>query len=168
MADVAALQLLVPGAEPLLDAVRGLPGVGLLEPAHVSLGYPWRPAGEANPAVVAAAAAAVPPFALRLVRLGRFGPDARGRVLLHAVPEDDGPVRALARLVGGDLRDTHLSVARVLAGTDVDDVAARVEHLLPLTCPVEVLELTVQEQGAWRPGVSFGLGQGPRPGPTSP
>lgn len=157
MADVAALQLLVPGAEPLLDAVRGLPGVGLLEPAHVSLGYPWRPAAEADAGLVALAAAHVPPFALRFGVLGRFGPDPRGRVVLHAVPDDDAPVRALAAVVGGDLRDTHLSVARVLAGTDVDAVAARVEHLLPLVCRVEVLELTVQRDRVWLPGLRVRL-----------
>lgn len=168
MPDVASLQLLVPGAEPLLDAVRGLPGVGLLEPAHVSLGYPWRPSAHADPALVAAAAARVPPFVLRFARLDRFAPDLRGRVVLHAVPDDDAPVRVLAEAVGGDLRDTHLSVARVLAGTDVDEVAARVEHLLPLACPVEVLELTVQEGRTWQPGVRFRLGQEPRPAPATP
>ena len=157
MADVAALQLLVPGAEPLLDAVRGLPGVGLLEPAHVSLGYPWRPAAEADPGLVALAAAQVPPFVLRFGALGRFGPDPRGRVLLHAVPDDDAPVRALARVVGGELRDTHLSIARVLAGTDVDEVAARLEPLLPLTCPVGVLELTLQRERVWLPGLRVRL-----------
>lgn len=155
--DLASLQLLVPGAEPLLDAVRGRAGVGLLEPAHVSLGYPWRPAAEADAALVALAAARVPPFVLRLARLGRFDPDTRGRVVLHAVPDDDGPVRALAGLVGGDLRDTHLSVARVLPGTDVDEVAALVEHLLPLDVAVEELELTVQRDRRWLPGLRVRL-----------
>ena len=157
MPDVASLQLLVPGAEPLLDAVRGLPGVGLLEPAHVSLGYPWRPAAEADAVLVALAASLVPPFVLRLGRLGRFDADPRGRVVLHAVPDDDAPVRALADAVGGDLRDTHLSVARVLPGTDVDEVAALVEHLLPLECPVTELELTVQRDRRWLPGLRVRL-----------
>ncbi|MCW2606332.1 MAG: hypothetical protein JWO60_1025 [Frankiales bacterium] len=158
MPDVSSLQLLVPGAEPLLDAVRGLPGVGLLEPAHVSLGYPWRQAEDADPDVVARAAALVPPFVLRFGRLGRFDPDQRGRVVLHAVPDDDRHVRILAAVVGGDLHDTHLSVARVLPEGDIDDVAARVEHLLPLECRVEVLELTVQEGRRWLPGTRFPLG----------
>lgn len=161
MPDVAALQLLVPGAGPLLDAVRGLPGVGLLEPPHVSLGYPWRPAADADVELVRAAAAAVPPFVLRFAGVRRYSPDGRGRVLLHVVPADDGPVRRLAELVGADLRSPHLSVARVLTGTDVDEVAARVAPLLPLVAPVEVLELTVQQGGVWQPGLAVLLGAGP-------
>lgn len=147
----------MPGAEALLDAVRGRPGVGLLEPAHVSLGYPWRPAAEADPELVRLAAAVVPAFHVRFAGLSRFPPDVRGRVLLHVVPDDDAPVRHLARLLGGDLRQAHLSVARVLDGTDVDAVAARVEHLLPLVCRVEELELTVQQDGTWLPGTRFPL-----------
>ena len=99
----------------------------------------------------------MPRFVLRFTSLGRFGPDPRGRVVLHAVPDDDEPVRALAKVVGADLRDTHLSVARVLAGTDVDEVAERVEHLLPLTCPAEVLELTVQRDRVWLSGLQVRL-----------
>ncbi len=123
----------------------------------MSLGYPWRPAAEADPDLVRLAAAVVPAFAVRFARLSRFAPDLRGRVLLHVVPDDDAPVRRLAGLLGGDLRATHLSVARVLAGTDVDEVAARVEPLLPLVCRVEELELTVQQDGAWLPGTRFPL-----------
>ena len=156
--DVAALQLLVPGAEPLLDAVRGLPGVGLLEPAHVSLGYPWRAADDADAALVAAAAAASAPFVVRFAAVRRFDPDARGRVLVHVAPEDDGPVRALAASVGADLRAPHLSVARVLAEGDPDAVAAAVSPLLPLTVPVEVLELSVQVDGRWQRPQRFRLG----------
>jgi hypothetical protein len=140
--------------------VRGLPGVGLLEPAHVSLGYPWRAAGEADPDLVRRAARSVAPFSLRFAALGRFAPDGRGRVLLHLVPDDDEPVRRLAAAVGADLRSTHLSVARVLAGTDVDEVAAPVAPLLPLVCRVEVLELTVQVGGVWQPGLAVPLGTG--------
>ena len=158
MPDVASLQLLVPAAEPLLDAVRGRPGVGMLEPAHVSLGYPWRPAEEADEALARAAAASVPPFRLRLSSVGTFEPDRRGRVVVRVVPEDDAPVRALATAVGGDLRDTHLSVARVLAGGDLDGVLAAVAPLLPLEATVTVLELTVQRDGVWQPGVHLPLG----------
>lgn len=165
MPDVAALQLLVPAAEPLLDAVRDLPHVGLLEPAHVSLGYPWRPAAQADPDVVRRAAARVPAFDLVLGRVRAFAADPRGRVLVHAVPEDDAPFRRLAALVEADLRDVHLSVARVLPAGDVDAVLARVAPLLPLTCRVAVLELTVQRDGAWQPGLRLPLASGVLPGP---
>ncbi len=156
--DVAALQLLVPGAELLLDAVRGRPGVGLLEPAHVSLGYPWRAAADVDPELVRAAAASVPPFDLRFTALLRFPPDVRGRTLVHVVPDDEGPLRRLAAVAGADLRTPHLSVARVLRGTDVDAVAALVEPLLPLVARVEELELTVQQDGVWQPGLRVRLG----------
>lgn len=158
MPDVAALQLLVPGAEPLLSAVRGRPGVGLLEPAHMSLGYPWRAASEVDVAVVHVAAAQVPPFRVRFGELRRFAPDKRGRTLLHVVPDDLGPLRVLAGAVGADLRTPHLSVARVLPGTDVDALAALVAPLLPLVAAVEELELTVQAGGVWQEGERFRLG----------
>lgn len=158
MPDVAALQLLVPGAERLLAAVRGRPGVGLLEPAHVSLGYPWRAASDVDVALVRAAVRLVPPFVARFGELRRFAPDARGRTLLHVVPDDVEPLHVLARAVGADLRTPHLSVARVLPGTDVGAVAALVAPRLPLVAAVETLELTVQAGGVWSEGERFRLG----------
>lgn len=158
--DVAALQLLVPGALPLLDAVRGLPGAALLPPPHMSLGYPWLSADEAldRLADVRAAAAAVPAFDAVLPEVRRFAPDSRGRVLVHVAPVDETPVRALAAALGADLRDVHLSVARVTGDGDPDAVAAAVAPLLPLTVRVSELELTVRRDGAWQPGLRFPLG----------
>lgn len=157
MTDVAALQLLVPEAEPLLDAVRGVPRVGLLEPAHVSLGYPWRPADRVDRELVRQAAQATAPFEVRLGQVRAFAPDARGRVLVHAVPDDERPFRALAALAEADLRDVHLSLARVLPGGDVAQVVRRVEPLLPVVATLRVLELTVQGEGVWQPGERFPL-----------
>ena len=160
--DVSALQLLVPAARPLLDAVRGLPGAALLPPPHISLGYPWLAADEAlaRLADVSAAAAAVPAFDAVLPEVRRFAPDTRGRVLVHVAPVDGSPVRALAGRLGADLRDVHLSVARVTADGDPDAVAAAVARLLPLTARVSVLELTVRRDGTWQPGLRFPLGSG--------
>jgi hypothetical protein len=115
---------------------------------------------------VRAAAAAVGPVALRFAGLRRFAPDARGRTLLHVAPDDEAPLRRLAALVGGDLRSPHLSVARVLPGTDVDAVAALVEPLLPLEVVATVLELTVQRGGVWQPG-GAGAAQGRTSGYTA-
>lgn len=157
MTDVAALQLLVPEAEPLLDAVRGMPRVGLLEPAHVSLGYPWRTADRVDRQLVRRAAQATAAFEVRLGQVRAFAPDARGRVLVHAVPDDDRPFRALAALVEADLRDVHLSLARVLPGGDLQQVVRRVEPLLPVVAALCVLELTVQRDGAWQAGERFPL-----------
>lgn len=150
--DISALQLLVPAAEVLIDAVRGEPAVGLLEPAHVSLGYPWLPAADALAAVPRLAAAAASTAAMDglLRRLDAFPADPRGRVLLHAAPVPAGPVRALAEALGAGPITPHLSIARVLADGDVDAVRARVEPLLPLPVRLETLELTVRVDGRWQ------------------
>ena len=142
--------------------MRGLPGAGLLEPPHVSLGYPWLPAddAEAQQDRVRAAAAAVPAFEALLVGPHRFAPDARGRVLVHARLADDAPVRALARALVADLRDVHLSVARVTTDGDVAAVEAAVAPLLPLAVRVEVLELTVRRAGRWSRVLGAPLGAG--------
>lgn len=152
MPDVGSLQLLLPGAGVLLEAVRGLPGVGLLEPPHVSLGYPWVPADEALARAdeVRAAASGVPAAQVLLTGPHRFAPDARGRVLVHARLADEEPARRLARALGAQLRDVHLSVARVLPDGDVAAVEAAVAPLLPLAVPVVGLELTVQLERVWR------------------
>lgn len=159
MTNIAALQLLVPEAEPLLDAVRGLRHVGLLEPAHVSLGYPWRSADQADSSMVADAAARTGAFDVRLVEVRAFAPDKRGRVLVHVVPDDERPFRALAALLDADLRDVHLSVARVLPAGDADEVIRRTRQLLPVVATVRVLELTLQRDGAWQPGQRFAFSE---------
>lgn len=162
--DIGSLQLLLPAAGVLLDAVRALPGVSLLEPPHVSLGYPWLPAEEALAAAdrVREAAAAVPGFAAVLTGPHRFAADTRRRTVVHARLEDDAPVRALASALGADLRDVHLSIARVLPDGDPDAVAAAVAALLPLRVPVEGLELTVRQEGRWSRALLAPLG---RPAP---
>lgn len=79
-------------------------------------------------------------------------------MLVHAVPDDDRPFRALAALVQADLRQVHLSVARVLREADVDDVVRRLHSLLPITATARTLELTAQRDGVWPPGQRFSLG----------
>ena len=142
--------------------MRGVEGAALLEPAHVSLGYPWRPTAEALAALdeVRAAAARVPAFDALLGGPHAFAPDGRGRVLVHARLADEGPVRALAALLGADLRQVHLSVARVLPGGDVAQVQALVAPLLPRTVRVDHLDVTVQLAGRWAPALRVPLGAG--------
>lgn len=161
MADVSALQLLLPGAQVLLRAVRDLPGVSLLLPPHVSLGYPWLPADAARAALpaVSRTAAAEPAFDALLTGPHAFAPDARGRVLVHARLADDGPVRRLAARLGADLREVHLSIARVLPSDgSVQDVLAAVAPLLPLSTAVRHLELTVQADRVWSRALLAPLG----------
>ncbi len=150
----------MPGAAGLLDAVRHLPGAGLLEPPHVSLGYPWLPAPQALQRLdrVRAAASGVPVFRARLTGPHRFVPDSRGRTVVHARPDDDGPFVELARVLGADLRDVHLSVARVLADGDLAAVEEALRPLLPLEVEVRALELTVQESRTWRRALLAPLG----------
>lgn len=144
--------------------MRGLPGAALLEPPHVSLGYPWLPAAQARTELerVRAAAATVPAFDAVLLGPHAFPPDARGRVLVHALLADEGPVRALAALLGADLRAVHLSVARLLPGADAERVAAAVAPLLPCTARVTELEVTVQRAGRWEPALLAPLWAGHR------
>ena len=105
-----------------------------------------------------AAAAAVAAFPTVLTGPHRFAPDRRGRVLVHARLADEAPVRALADALSADLRDVHLSLARVLPDGDLDAVEAALAPLLPCPVRVEVLELTVQLDGRWQPGQRFPLG----------
>ena len=147
----------------LLSAVRDLPGVGLLEPPHVSLGYPWLPAAAALEQLdrVREAAARVPPFEALLTGPHAYPADPRGRVLLHARLADERPVRELARLLGADLRDVHLSLARLRPGTDEDAVRGALAPLLPLQVAVVELDVTVQRAGRWEPALRQRLGAPP-------
>lgn len=149
--DPSALYLLVPDAEVLLDAVRGLPGVALLEPAHISLGYPWLTAEQAlsQLAVVREVATATRAWDVVLTGPERFDTDVRGRTVVHLRPEDDGPFVGLADRLGAALRTPHLSVARVLATGDVAAVEQRLAALLPLRTRVEELEVTVRSGRVW-------------------
>jgi hypothetical protein len=145
----SALYLLVPAAEELLDAVRGLPGVALLEPAHISLGYPWLTAEQARERLdeVRAVAAARPPIEAVLSGPQRFTADVRGRLVVHLVPADDTPFRELSAALGGRLDTPHLSVARVrlAAGPGgVERVEAALRVLLPLRTSIDELEVTVR------------------------
>ena len=142
--------------------MRGVEGAALLEPAHVSLGYPWLPSAQALAALddVRAAAARVPAFTALLVGPHAFAADSRGRVLVHVRLADERPVRALAALLEVDLRQVHLSVARVLPGGDVAQVQALVAPLLPLSVRVDRLDVTVQRGGRWAPALRVPLGGG--------
>jgi hypothetical protein len=146
---LSALYLPVAQAEPLLDAVRGRPGVALLEPAHISLGYPWLPDAADRLDEVKAAAAAVAPAQVQLVGPELFTQDSRRRVVVHALLSDDAVPRALAERLRAPLRTAHLSIARVRRGTDPGGVLAAVAALLPLTVRLDELELTTRDSHGW-------------------
>ncbi|MCW2622337.1 MAG: 2-5 ligase family protein [Frankiales bacterium] len=168
--DPSALYLLVPAAEPLLDAVRELPGVSLLEPAHISLGYPWLDAGQALERLdeVRAVVAATAAWEVELDGPERFDVDVRGRQVVYLRPADDRPFAALAEALGGRLGRPHLSVARVLAGAGlpgVERVEAVLRPLLPLRTRIDHVEVTVRlGPSSWSTVLQAPLGvqRGPR------
>lgn len=158
--DPSALYLPVPDAEPLLDAVRDLPGVALLEPAHVSLGYPWVTAEQARARLDEVREVAARTAAWDVVLAGphRFDTDVRGRTVVHLVPEDDAPFLALAKALGAGLRTPHLSVARVLAAGSPQEVEGRLAGLLPLRTSLRELEVTVRSGRTWSSALRVSLG----------
>jgi hypothetical protein len=155
---LSALFLTVPEAEPLLDAVRGMPGVALLEPAHISLGYPWLPDAHLHVQEVCDAAAAVASGTVRLQGPELFSQDIRRRTVVHAQLSDESIPRALAALLGAPLRTPHLSIARVRHHGDLAAVVDAVAHLLPLTVHLDCLELTVKTTTGWETLVRAPLG----------
>ncbi len=146
---LSALFLVVADAEPLLDAVRGLPGVSLLEPAHISLGYPWVEDAVERVEEVRAAAASVASGAVDLLGPELFVQDVRRRTVVHATLSDDTVPRALAQALDAPLRTPHLSIARVRHHADAEQIAAVVAPYLPLRVRLTELELTVREHAGW-------------------
>lgn len=144
---LAALFLPVPEAEPLLDAVRGAPAVSLLEPAHISLGYPW--GRDPDVELVRRVAAAVPAGDTLLVGPELFEQDVRRRTVVHALLSDSSVPRALAQALHAPLRTPHLSIARVGRHGDVPAVVDAIAHLLPLAVRLDTLELTVRTDTGW-------------------
>ena len=153
---LSALFLVVPEAEVLLDAVRGLDGVGLLEPAHISLGYPW----VASPDVsrVEAAAAQVRPRVVDLRGPELFVQDVRQRTVVHALLSDESVPRRLAELLEAPLRTPHLSIARVRRNGDVGAVVDAVTPLLPLRARLATLALTLRTDTGWQTLADVPLG----------
>ena len=109
---------------------------------------------------VRAAAARVPAFDALLVGPHAFAPDGRGRVLVHVRLADERPVRALAALLGADLRQVHLSVARVLPGGDVARCRPSWRRCCRGACGATELDVTVQRAGRWAPALRVPLGAG--------
>lgn len=77
---------------------------------------------------------------------------------MHARLADESPVRALAAAAGATVGSVHLSLARVTAEGSVADVRTALEALLPREVPVDVLELTVRQDGAWSTALHAPLG----------
>jgi 2'-5' RNA ligase len=156
--EKSALYLVVPDAEVLLDAVRGMPGVTLLEPAHITLAYPWVGDPEARLDDVRTACGEVPAATVVLHGPSSFEQDVRGRTVVHASLSDERVPQDLAARLASPLRTPHLSIARVRRSGDVDEVVAAVAHLLPLTVRLELVEVTRRDPSGWTTILTAPLG----------
>lgn len=156
----SAIDVYLPELAGLLDRWR-VPTVAVAAkgmPPHITVLYPWRP-GPLQASDLADAAAAVadlPPFALSLLRLGRFPG------VLYLRPEPDDDLRALTRRLADAFPDTppyggqfpdptpHLTVATAATKGELDQIEAEVSaHLgphLPLTLTISTL--AIEEEGS--------------------
>jgi 2'-5' RNA ligase len=163
----STVQLDVPAALPLQEAVADVPGVTLLAPPHISLAWHWLPADHAvvHASLLAALVERTPAFPLRFDRLAAFPPDGRGRVVVHAQPEPVEPIRALAAAVWA-LADEpppepdwtpHLSVGRVPRGGPVAEVLQRAAAALPIETSADAVHLHVHDRLRWEVAGVFRL-----------
>lgn len=159
MAGLTALQLMVPDLDPLLDQLRPvLPaGSSVMDPAHISLGYPWLELETARAVIddVAAALAHESPFDVVMSGPRRFEPDADGRVLVWLEPQPVAAVHALSWVISDasdhDLEDftPHCSIVRMQDGVDPTPLERLVQPHLPVTARLHHLELRVQDGDDW-------------------
>jgi hypothetical protein len=167
MARVSALQLAVPAVDPLLDELHPLlpAGATVLDPAHISFGYPWL-APEAALAVVddvAAALAEEPAVDVTLLGPRRFAPDRAGRVTVWLDPRPTPPLRDLGRAIAAVARRPAAAItppssrARRPAGVDPTPVEEVVAPRLPLVTRLDRVDLHVQASGGWRHARSMPL-----------
>jgi hypothetical protein len=159
MAGLSALQLLVPAVDPLLTALRPrLPAdATVLDPGHISFGYPWLEPEVARTVIddVARALLAEHPFDVVLDGPQRFPADAGGRVTVHLVPEPVAALHALASLVSEasdheiDDFTPHCSLVRLPAGADPGPLEALVRPHLPLHARLDTVVFQVQTGSGW-------------------
>ncbi|WP_433888582.1 2'-5' RNA ligase family protein [Streptomyces sp. CA-111067] len=170
----SVLLIAVPEAEPVVGGVRERYDTAAAEgiPAHLTVLYPFLPAGRIDAEVLAALHelfAEYRPFALRFAEFGRF-PGA-----LWLAPQPDGPVRELTAAVaarwpeappyGGAFDDPvpHLTVAQGQEERTYDGIEREFADRLPFQAQVAEVRLLVFD-GAWQRLAVFPLGGGSRSG----
>lgn len=168
MARVSALQLVVPAVDPLLDDLRPLlpDGATVLDPAHISFGYPWLEPKAALAVIDDVADALARRQALDITLLGprRFAPDGRGRMTVWLDPRPATALHALARVVGEasghpiDDFTPHCSLLRVPAHVDPGPFDRLVALHLPIVTRLDRVELHVQASGGWQHARTLRLG----------
>jgi 2'-5' RNA ligase len=164
-----ALIITVPEADALVGGAREKydPAAGRGIPAHVTVLYPYLPAGRIDEALLAELRglfAGYEPFELGFAGFGRF-PD-----LLWLAPEPDGPVRALTAAVaarwpeappyGGVFDDPmpHLTVAIKQPQEVFDAMEQEFAAGLPLRTRVAGVHLVVSDGTRWQHRETFPLG----------
>lgn len=172
MAGISALQLAVPAVDPLLDELRtALPEPAtILDPAHISFGYPWLEptAGRAVIDAVAAALAHEGPFDVELAGPRHFAADGKGRVTVWLEPYPAAAIHALSWVIadasGHDIEDftPHCSLVRLPSDMQAGTVQRLVRAHLPLRAHLDQVEFHVREDGHWR--LERCLPLGPAPG----
>ncbi|MGO1052033.1 2'-5' RNA ligase family protein [Crossiella sp. CA198] len=151
-----ALLILVPAAEPLLDAARAVnpatvrPGL----PAHVTVSYPFVPITEGLTDAVHALAADTPQIALTLaevvVRPGFLAVTAPG---VQDLADRAGQRWPWLRPYDGRFGErppTHLTVALGASAAEADRIAERVRALLPIRVSATGLELVERTTRGWQ------------------
>lgn len=157
---LTALQLAVPAVDPILDALRPqLPaGATVLDPAHISFGYPWLPPDAARAIAddIADIVASQPSFEVELFGPRRFDPDARGRVTVWLEPHPRAQIDALQDTIAAvsghhpTAFTPHCSVFRVRHAIDAGPLEAVARVFVPIRVRLDVVELHVQQRGGWR------------------
>jgi 2'-5' RNA ligase len=155
------LILLVPEVEPAIGRWRELYDsvAPLGVPAHVTVLYPWVPAGlltDDDHRAVTDIAAATDPIELTFAGVGRF-PE-----VLWLDPQPSRPILALIAAVtarwpdyppyGGQYGDApvpHLTVADTTDPHELGPVVADIERALPISSTIGELSLVVRQAGGW-------------------
>ena len=172
MAELSTLQLAVPAADIVIERVRPLLPYGstVLDPAHISFGYPWLEPDAARGVVdeVQEALADCSPVTVDLHGPRRFPPDHRGRTVLWLEPRPAEPIREISRVitrVSGRPRDfrPHCSIVRLGEGVDPTPFEQVIDDALPLHATLDTIELHIRQLGQWRPERSITLTAAPQP-----
>lgn len=177
----SALLVLVPAAEPAVGEHRARLDASARDgvPAHLTVLYPFLPAGLIDGAVLASLAdlfAGVPAFRFTLDRVGWFGAD-----VVWLGPHDEAPFLALTELAfaafpscppyGGQHAGVipHLTVGHLGGASALSAAGEAVGHCLPIEATATEVTLMTGPPpgnpgippGQWRTMAAFGLG---RPG----